>query len=415
MSHRIEALCVLLIAAVLTIPWLGRVEFYTRGEPREALVVQDIAQNGHWLLPSGYGGVVPSKPPFMHWAAAVFSSCVGRVTEFTVRLASAVASLCFLFFFFVQLARRFRSGVALSACLILLSSVEWFRASVSARVDMVLAALLCGGLLGMQGWLTEGARGFPLMPILAFAAAALTKGPVAIALPGLIFAVYAGLVRIPPGKAFMAALRLFGPAVTIAAVWYVSAALHRPEEFMGRFYYENVARFLGTQEDEPHKHSALYLLGALLLGFLPWTLVLGPGLLRKLAAPGILSRARAVRWWHELDPFNLFGLTSVLLFFVFYSIPSGKRGVYLLPVFPFIALWLANVLRDFDLRNNRAMRTAGAAAVMFVIGVYVLAALAAGDLGGMRELFLWHKDMAELEFYLDRLRDMGRRLGLIDA
>ena len=42
-----------------------------------------------------------------------------------------------------------------------------------------------------------------------------------------------------------------------------------------------------------------------------------------------------------MDPVRLFSLLSIVVIFVFYCIPKSKRSVYLLPVYPFIAYFLA--------------------------------------------------------------------------
>src|SRR6266508_1204181 len=50
---------ILLIAlcGVLYFPFLGSVPFFDKGEPREALAVQDIVQRGQWLVPLNRGEV----------------------------------------------------------------------------------------------------------------------------------------------------------------------------------------------------------------------------------------------------------------------------------------------------------------------------------------------------------------------
>jgi 4-amino-4-deoxy-L-arabinose transferase-like glycosyltransferase len=65
---------ILLIAlcGVLYFPFLGSVPFFDKGEPREALAVQDIVQRGEWLVPLKRATDIPSKPPLFH------SRCLAR-------------------------------------------------------------------------------------------------------------------------------------------------------------------------------------------------------------------------------------------------------------------------------------------------------------------------------------------------
>ena len=89
MKSSVRIYLVLLVAFLVTVPGMAGREFSTRGEPREALVAQAMISTGDWILPSGYGGSVPSKPPLTHWIMALASLPGGEVTEFTARFPSA--------------------------------------------------------------------------------------------------------------------------------------------------------------------------------------------------------------------------------------------------------------------------------------------------------------------------------------
>ena len=62
----------LVIAALLLLPWLSTTWFNSKGEPREAIVAMSILQSGEWILPVNYGGDIPYKPPFLYWLIAIF-------------------------------------------------------------------------------------------------------------------------------------------------------------------------------------------------------------------------------------------------------------------------------------------------------------------------------------------------------
>src|SRR5262249_7190756 len=42
---------------------LGELPFFTRGEPREGLVVWEMYSSGNWILPAVNGDYIPFKPP----------------------------------------------------------------------------------------------------------------------------------------------------------------------------------------------------------------------------------------------------------------------------------------------------------------------------------------------------------------
>ena len=69
---------------------LGELPFFTRGEPREGLVVWEMYSSGNWILPAVNGDYIPFKPPLFHWLALLVSFFFGRVDEFTLRFPSAL-------------------------------------------------------------------------------------------------------------------------------------------------------------------------------------------------------------------------------------------------------------------------------------------------------------------------------------
>lgn len=334
------SLLVVLAACMLCVPWLDR-PFSSRGEPREALVAQAMLTTGNWISPPAYDGAVPSKPPFCHWLMSIASLPLGKVTEATCRLPSAIAFVVFMYGFFVFVARRTSAERATIASLILLTSFEWLKSASSCRVDTILATSMAGALMALYGWEERGRRGFPFVAVLLIAIAALTKGPIGVVLPLGIW----GLFRLCQNRTtwgtFCGLCRdgvmIAAPVVCVVSLWYVAGYYERGEEFIAKIRYENLDRFFSTMDDEPHEHTVFYLFGMLLVGFLPWSL---------LWVVAAASRWRI--WWNyirsprqvwleagELQRFALMAASVIVLFF---CIPSSKRSVYLLPAYPFIAL-----------------------------------------------------------------------------
>ena len=341
-------LLVTIIGALIILPWLGSKSFYTRGEPREALVIQEMVREGAWILPRGYSEDVPSKPPFMHWIGGVASLVTGEVSEFTTRLPSALAALCFLWAFYGLVERRRGRSEAIAAAVLLFLSVEWTRAAVTTRVDMMLATLMAGALLALYRWEERGCRGYPAAALALLTAATLTKGPVSVVLPTGIFGAYLLLRRHRLGAVIVRPLVVTVPALALAAFWYGAAWWEGGSDFVERVLYENVARFSGTMEDSPHNHSAAYLVGTLLLGFMPWTVMLAAGVEREWWSR--IRRWRPLEWSRTAEPLQLFAGVAVMLVVIFFSIPESKRSVYLLPAYPFVAILLAPLVVSLSAR-----------------------------------------------------------------
>jgi len=191
----------LLLGACLLLfgPGLGAVPFYTRGEPREALVAREMIRTGEWLVPSRPDGELARKPPLFYWAAATALAVLPDRPELAARLPSALLATAGVLATWAVGRAAFGGAVALPAALVLATSLEWIRASTIARVDM---ALVAGTTLLFGAWLLALARARPrpdgvvlAMAVLGAAMATLAKGPVALALPGLVAATLVAVRR----------------------------------------------------------------------------------------------------------------------------------------------------------------------------------------------------------------------------
>ena len=55
-----------LLSTLVIIPFLGETIFYSKGEPREAIVAYSMLESGNWILPLNYGTDIAYKPPFLY-------------------------------------------------------------------------------------------------------------------------------------------------------------------------------------------------------------------------------------------------------------------------------------------------------------------------------------------------------------
>jgi 4-amino-4-deoxy-L-arabinose transferase-like glycosyltransferase len=354
---------------LLYVPPAALTPFFTKGEPREALVVRKMVEDGDWLLPkraSANGWTIASKPPFFHWLGAVTSSVAGGPTEWTVRLPSVVLATASVLVLGVVAARTFGTVAALAAMLILASSFEWVRAASTARVDGTLTALMTiGTLIFYRGLMAGGlTRGQALAAYGALACAALTKGPVGFVLPGLVLGVALVIRRelrlVPRFRPILGAVVI----VAIVGGWYALAAGLGGDSFVRKqILKENVFRFVGvTKMRSGHSHPFYYYFPTLLAGLVPWT----PFVLAALVAA--VRRPTARR-----DVRVAFPLVWFAVVFVFYSLADAKRSVYLLALYPAAALiagwWWSEVVR-----GTEPARWLGSTWARIVVGV--LAAVA---------------------------------------
>ena len=347
-------LSIFIFAALLTLPFLGLGHFYTRGEPREALVAVAMMEQGNYVLPM-FQGEIAFKPPMLHWLVALFSFPAGYVSEFTARMPSAVAFIVMCVGFFSFFSRRYDMRKVFLATLILMTTFEVHRSAMTCRVDMVLTAFMVGGFIFLYRWQERGLRGIPWIASLLVSGAILTKGPVGAILPCFALTVFLALNRERPVRIVAALLKISVVSSILPLCWYFSAYQIGGGHFLDLVMEENFGRFMGKMTYESHEHGALYNVPMLLSGLVPWSLLLLLGVFtvgtEKLRN---LSVKRLWTGFREMDSVRKWAVVVTVCVFVFYCIPKSKRSVYLLPLYPFLSLLLADFV-IYMLRSHKKL------------------------------------------------------------
>lgn len=341
---------ILLIAILSTLPWIGLGDFYTKGEPREAALAISMIEKGEWIIPSNYADEFAYKPPLNHWFISFFSLALtkGEVTVFTSRLPSALGfiamiGVCFMFF-----ARRRPTLEAFVACLILITCFEIHRAAMTTRVDMLLTFFSVAGLIQLYTW--NERRKFKQLAgaWILLSMATLVKGPVGVILPVAIFGVYLLIQKTNFFKVTLRCLLILLPAFIIPLIWYYAAYQIQGDDFLTKVFAENVGRFLriGTEElgtdynlgvENPWYYYPL----SLATGFIPWSIVLIMSLFVIKYKKPSFSVKELFNKLLSMDRVLLYSLLVIVISLVFYTIPASKRSVYIMLIYPFLAIFIA--------------------------------------------------------------------------
>ena len=356
---------VCVIAVMLTVPFLGLTDFYSKGEPREAVVAYTMVEHGNWILPINNGGDIPYKPPFFHWCIALFSLLQGHVSEFTSRLPSALALVAMSVGGFVFFAKRKNANMALLATLLSLTAFEVHRAGINCRVDMVNTAFMVGALFLMFRWWERGKHTMPWLAILCMSGATLTKGPVGMLLPCAVM----GVFMLTQRESLWSTVWRLGLTALLSLVlplcWYYAAYLQGGDEFLRLVKEENIDRLLGKMAYESHENPFWYNFVTLITGALPYTLPVVFSLFvlpwKRFSKSGFMQSVR------RAEPMQVFVWLAFGLILFFYCIPKSKRSVYLLPCYPFMAWLMAQYV--VWLVANRLSAVKAYAWLMGVLGV----------------------------------------------
>lgn len=355
---------VIIISAITLLPFLGNTDFTTKGEPREAVVAVSMLNQHNWILPINNGFDIPYKPPFFQWCIAALSMIAGHVSEFTSRLPSALSLIVMLCVGALFYAKRKNNTIGLLSAMLALTAFEVHRAGTNCRVDMVLTMFIVCALYALYEWWERGCRRLPWIAVLCMSGATLTKGPVGMVLPCFVMFVFMLFTAWQQGKlcgmiVWKTIYKLFLSAVlasVLPLLWYWAAYRQGGDQFMALVMDENVGRFLGKMKAVTHANPWHYNFLMLIAGWLPWTLPLLLSLFvlpwRKFAnsftkgesTGKVTLKSRIMAAMRKADAVQVFTWLSFLLILFFYCIPKSKRGVYLLPCYPFMAVLIVEYM-----------------------------------------------------------------------
>jgi len=364
MSAAREALLLAVGCLVLYLAGAGDIPFYTRGEPREGLVVREMLASGEWLVPARPEGELARKPPLYYWAAASAARVLPARPELALRLPSAVLGTVGVLLTWATARSVWGAAAGLPAGLVLATTFEWTRAASSARVDMALAAALSATLAGWTFALARGGRGGTALAALGVALGTLAKGPVALVLPALAAI---GLLLARRDVRPLRVAPVLGTAALVAGAWYALAFAREGSALLGVVARENWLRFIDPEGAATgHAHGVGYLVPLGLVGWLPWTPLLPLAYPRE--RPRSATAVLAASW--------------VVTGVAFFSLAAAKRSVYLLPLYPAVALLIgAGVAAPAP--DARLERLARRGAALYLPAALLLSALAGAlALGG---------------------------------
>jgi 4-amino-4-deoxy-L-arabinose transferase-like glycosyltransferase len=181
----------------LAVVWFGNIESRKLTKPDEgryAEVPREMVATGDWLTPRLNGIKYFEKPPLQYWAAATAYSAFG-LHHWTARLWSALTGLLGIFVIWFTGRRLNGEPAGILSALAAASSVLYVAVAHINTLDMGLTffmgSSLCTFLLAQrQGIPVKERKLWMALSWVATAAAILSKGLVALILPGMTILVY---------------------------------------------------------------------------------------------------------------------------------------------------------------------------------------------------------------------------------
>ncbi len=322
------ALCCLLFFYRLGVPGLTDPDEGRYAEiAREMLVLQDYLTPHLNFLP------YLEKPPLVYWLTAL-SLRFGGLNEWAARAIPALSALGGVLAVYWLAARLWGARTAFLAGLVTATSSGYFLLAHLLTLDMSLTCFMTWGIGLTYVALRNQERRYLPWAYLALGLAVLTKGPVGVVLPALIFLVWF-LARKQvrdiwklwhPGGAFLLAV--------LVLPWYILVGWRNPDFWRYFFWHENIQRFLAPQI---HAGEPVYFyFGVLAVGFLPWVFLL----------PWAWQASVPESPSPEACQDRLFLVIWFGVIFLFFSLARSKLFPYLLPGLPPLAILVARALSE---------------------------------------------------------------------
>lgn len=323
--------------AWITLLWrLGSFGLVGPDEPRYAAIAAGMLRHKDWITPRLWGSAWFEKPVLFYWLAGL-SQALTQVGAAAARRPNAILAviLCAAMALFLRREHSARAGWL--AGFMGLSSAFVIGFGRAATTDMTLTAPLTLALLAGYAWWQRRRPATLAWAAVALAVAALAKGPVAVALAGLILIPFAATqrrLRELPRLLQPLPLALF---FLVAAPWYVALELRQPEFFRVFFLQHNLERFATNKFEHPQ--AWWFYLPVLLLAVFPWT---GWLLLPLRSVAGRLRRRGWGGFWDGRDAGLKFYLGIwVLAPVLFFTLSRSKLPGYILPAIPAAIMLMA--------------------------------------------------------------------------
>jgi 4-amino-4-deoxy-L-arabinose transferase-like glycosyltransferase len=349
---------------VLIFAGFGLRDPWPADEPRFAGVAFDMVRSGYWLIPHAGGDLYQDKPPLHFWMIAA-SHVVTGSTRAAFLLPSMLASLGTLLLVY-DLGRRLHGREAgLAAALTLACCVQFVQVTRGAQIDATLIFFITLSLWALSRHLLLGSHlGLALLGGVAAGLGVIDK---AVGFLALLLLPLAWLLRRRDAGATAAGalrpaavLTVLAGFIGVIAAWLLPMLWHvqqvgTPELAAYRdelLFQQTVKRY--TDAWHHIRPPYYYLVEVIPTLWLPLS-----ALLLWLWRP----------WredWRARRSATLLPLGFAVAVVLFFSLSTGKRGVYVLPALPALALAAAPHLAELFRRIGVGRLSLGLGAVLLI-------------------------------------------------
>ena len=345
-------LCILLAAAILPY-WIG-IGDSTLWDANEAFYAETprvMIETGDYISPSFNAQPRFNKPPLTYWIVAASYKVFG-VSEWSERLPIVLAAMGLIGAVFVIGRAVCGMQAGLWAAIVMATLPRFLMHSRRTSIDVFLSLFM--GLTLMffvlsEAW-PERRRLWLCLMYICVGLGFMTKGPVAVVLPGAVFFLYLlierrlrdiGKMMIPTGIAIFLA---------IVIPWYLLVYQKHGGGYIASFILnENISRY--TEEGWGPQRSFFYF-QTLVGDLFPWSLLLIAALVFVVFRKKFGERIFGVT---AFPPARLSAIWIAVIV-VFYSLSRNQQDQYMMPTYIAAAVLVGALIQAFVEKNADGVR-----------------------------------------------------------
>ncbi|MGB4106982.1 MAG: glycosyltransferase family 39 protein [Alphaproteobacteria bacterium] len=353
-----DSIQILILCAVLALAAIIFRPAIPIDETRYLTAAWEMFLSHNYFLPTLNFAPYHHKPPLLFWLINLSWEIFGAHRWAAVLIISLISAgailltskLCrILFPEREELARRAPWIMVASAPFLLLGTVVMF--------DFLLTFCVLLAWVFVAKFLTTGKRRWTIPAGLALGFGVLAKGPVVLLFTMLAWILaplwYDGTIN--KKRYYLGLLAMFIVGLGPVAVWLAHVFHGTDAEFFHWLVIEQTRGRMTGNFGGAHSRPIYFYIPYYFALFLPWVFF-----------PTFLKKLKTAKFTLKGDSVERFCGITILIPFLIFSLMSGKQAHYLVPLLPFVSIFVAQVLQAVQMQTIK--RVALAAVALMVIG-----------------------------------------------
>lgn len=336
--NKYSVLFILVLAILVFTSGINSIDVYSLDEVKNAVAAKEMLENKSFFYPTFNDELRTDKPP-LHYFFMMLAYKIFGVTPFAARLFSSLMGVFVVIAVYFFVKKAIDKRIATYAAMLLLASLHFGIQMHMAVPDPYLIFFLTIAGFSFHYFYTTNKRIWWWLFYIAIGFGILSKGPIAIVLPGLSVALFL-LVNKDFNWKSIRRINPFGVLISllIAVPWFWMAHVKSNGEFtQGFFFKHNVERFNSGMEG----HGGLFFVTLIFVFF---------GLLPFLF---FLFQYHGLKKIVQSNSMYLWSFCYAITIILFFMFSGTKLPNYTVPAYPWLFIILAGIISNTSIEKRK--------------------------------------------------------------